>query len=61
MVMWRRRASERKTNIKVVHMGRHPFSMVVMQLSRSLYTVILIIVCKCNSRRCKVGERVRYL
>ena len=44
-----------------VMVGRHLSFMVVMQLLLSLHTMIFIIVCTCNSRRCKVGKRVRHL
>ena len=61
MVMLRRRASARRTGSKVEQVGRHHSFMVVMQLLLSLHTVILIIVCRCNSRGCKMGKRVRHL
>ena len=65
MAMLRRRASERRTSNKVEQVGRHHSFMVVMQLLLSLHTVIIIIVCRFNSRGCKVGckmsMRVRYL
>ena len=65
MAMLRRHASERRTKRKVENVGRHPSSMVAMQLLLSLHTVILIIVCGCNTRGCKVeckmSMRVRYL
>ena len=61
MAMWRKRARERRTIKKGVMVGRHPSFIVVMQWLLSLHTVILIIVCTRNNRRCKVGKRVRYL
>ena len=61
MAMLRRRASGRRSRSKVEQVGRLLSFMVVMQLFLSLHTMILIIVCKCNSRGCEMGKRVRYL